>query len=469
MFLIKNVEELNDLFLRNSEMYLLLNEKDRKTFYDFTNTLNKFGNLKPLWSFLLLQENNYSIEITWRLHSQQIIDFAEFISRYKWDPDEIITTLLSLSESKDELHQIILTDLFISLLLLLSGEPNTHFNSHLRIIQQFLIHSSSLIMKNPDAWIYLKRVKCSPLCIKSTAKRMFKIMLKNMLATDLNYYLDVAYEEYRMYKTSESIYRMLEMMLDLLDENIIFSLIQNVIFEMPNKANWKMILSLITVFVKTKSQQSHKLKLKFEHLLNHTLSKSELNDEFTLCKATLLVFRHCCLDIGLWSEYRRWYSSYKPSVETAQNFYKLLTHLIPYDLPAALASHTNTQPTLTESCVAIQNTYVKVAREQLVKINKGQDTMGLFKDYDDTENRHEADVVKVLESYKKTGQVMRVVLEASVFRKTYFVNTFLKTLMDPHMQDDQIRCEFIEKLNDINKIPNSIYTKWKNESRSKYF
>lgn len=85
------------------------------------------------------------------------------------------------------------------------------------------------------------------------------------------------------------------------------------------------------------------------------------------------------------------------------------------------------------------------------------------------QNRHEADIVKVLESFKLTGQVMRVVLEASVFRNKYFVGTFLKTLMNIQSVDDQLRNSFIEKLNDINKIPKNMYRKWKQEQKSIYF
>lgn len=80
---------------------------------------------------------------------------------------------------------------------------------------------------------------------------------------------------------------------------------------------------------------------KLEDLFNQTLSESTSANNLSMCKATLLVFRHCCLEIGLWSEYSRWYSSYKPNVDTAKAFYSLLTELLPYDLPAAIAAHTN--------------------------------------------------------------------------------------------------------------------------------
>lgn len=67
-----------------------------------------------------------------------------------------------------------------------------------------------------------------------------------------------------------------------------------------------------------------------------------------MCKATLLIFRHCCLEIGLWSEYSRWYSSYKLNLDIAKVFYSLLTKLLPDDLPAALASHINTVITFSK-------------------------------------------------------------------------------------------------------------------------
>lgn len=64
---------------------------------------------------------------------------------------------------------------------------------------------------------------------------------------------------------------------------------------------------------------------------------------------------------------------------------------------------------------------------------------------------------------------MRVVLEAFVFRNKYFIDTFLKTLMDSKSVDDQLRNNFIEKLNSMNKIPKNVYAKWKQQKNSIYF
>lgn len=75
----------------------------------------------------------------------------------------------------------------------------------------------------------------------------------------------------------------------------------------------------------------------------------------------------------------------------------------------------------------------------------------------------------MLDSFKSTGQVMRVVLEAFVFRNKYFVDTFLKTLMNSQLVDDKLRNSFIEKLNSMNKIPKNMYLKWKEDQNSIYF
>lgn len=64
---------------------------------------------------------------------------------------------------------------------------------------------------------------------------------------------------------------------------------------------------------------------------------------------------------------------------------------------------------------------------------------------------------------------MRVVLEASVFRNKYFVGTFLKTLMNSQLVDDELQNNFIEKLNSLNKIPKNMYDKWKQKQNSIYF
>lgn len=68
-------------------------------------------------------------------------------------------------------------------------------------------------MTNHKAWIYLENLKHSPLLIKSTIHKIYKVMLKNLLMTSVDFHLDNAYEQYRLYKTHDSMYAMLKMVL----------------------------------------------------------------------------------------------------------------------------------------------------------------------------------------------------------------------------------------------------------------
>jgi len=83
------------------------------------------------------------------------------------------------------------------------------------------------------------------------------------------------------------------------------------------------------------------LSAKLEDQFTQALDRTTTATDFLMCKASLLIFRHCCLEIGLWAEYSRWYTSYKLNVNNTKVFYFLLIELLPVDLPAALAAHLN--------------------------------------------------------------------------------------------------------------------------------
>jgi len=102
MFIFNNAEELNELFIRNKDINILLNNEDRYTLNNLIKELseNNCSNLLQIflklqviififkhifltflktYFILFLQENNYSIEIIWHMHTKQIIDFSEFL------------------------------------------------------------------------------------------------------------------------------------------------------------------------------------------------------------------------------------------------------------------------------------------------------------------------------------------------------------------------------------------------------
>jgi len=110
MFVLNNAEELNKLFIRNKDMNMLLNEKDRSELLNMINELPEdhclnsiqtFLALQVKYSFLIIakclilffQENDYSIEIIWQLHTKQIIDFSEFVT---WSVEYLLIIFILL-------------------------------------------------------------------------------------------------------------------------------------------------------------------------------------------------------------------------------------------------------------------------------------------------------------------------------------------------------------------------------------
>jgi hypothetical protein len=71
-----------------------------------------------------------------------------------------------------------------------------------------------MILRKPETWVYLKNLQFSPFLIKSTIHKVFKVVLKNMLMADIDFHLDVAYEQYRLYKTPDPVHNMLLMVPD---------------------------------------------------------------------------------------------------------------------------------------------------------------------------------------------------------------------------------------------------------------
>lgn len=73
------------------------------------------------------------------------------------------------------------------------------------------LQSSSIVIKKPETWIYLRNLKSSPFLCKSIIQKIFSAILRNMLMTDVDFHLGIAYEQYRLYRTPDDVYNMLQL------------------------------------------------------------------------------------------------------------------------------------------------------------------------------------------------------------------------------------------------------------------
>lgn len=68
-----------------------------------------------------------------------------------------------------------------------------------------------------------------------------------------------------------------------------------------------------------------------------------------------------------------------------------------------------------------------------------------------------SDVAKVVAHFKQTKEVMKIVLEASVFRRRFYEEVFLAELLKDNNKEHG---ELIDKLYSLGKIPHGMYNRW---------
>lgn len=70
--------------------------------------------------------------------------------------------------------------------------------------------------------------------------------------------------------------------------------------------------------------------------------------------------------------------------------------------------------------------------------------------------------MKVISHFEETGELMRVLLDASLFRTSYFTGVFLPSLLTPCKRPSapDARHPFISKLHNAGKIPSAMFRKY---------
>lgn len=78
-----------------------------------------------------------------------------------------------------------------------------------------------------------------------------------------------------------------------------------------------------------------------------------------------------------------------------------------------------------------------------------------------------ADLRKIISHFVETGEVAKLLIEASVFRRQYFNNVFLPYLLGSESEDLEGKTKFIERLNKQGLIPSFRYVQWQKSLRNR--
>ncbi|XP_006923489.1 Fanconi anemia group A protein isoform X2 [Pteropus alecto] len=149
--------------------------------------------------------------------------------------------------------------------------------------------------------------------------------------------------------------------------------------------------------------------------------------------------------------------------------FKFLSDLVPFEAPHYLQVHILHPPLVPSKYRFLLTDYVSLARTRLADLKVSIENMGLYEDLsspgDIAEPHSQAsqDVEKAIAVFEHTGRIPAAVMEASIFRRPYYVSHFLPALLTPRMlpRVPDGRAAFVEALKRADKIPPSLYATYR--------
>ncbi|KAF4085682.1 hypothetical protein AMELA_G00097800 [Ameiurus melas] len=147
---------------------------------------------------------------------------------------------------------------------------------------------------------------------------------------------------------------------------------------------------------------------------------------------------------------------------------KFLSDLVPFDPPQYLKVHVMHPPYVPGKHRSLLQEFISLARTRLSDLKVSVEQMGMYEVVSGaaTEVQPECvaqqDVEKAVALFQNTGRISATVMEASIFRRPYFLSRFLPALLTPRVLPEKPdnRMAFIEALKKAEKIPAALYSSY---------
>uniref|UniRef100_A0A8C4T5N7 FA complementation group A n=1 Tax=Erpetoichthys calabaricus TaxID=27687 RepID=A0A8C4T5N7_ERPCA len=216
-------------------------------------------------------------------------------------------------------------------------------------------------------------------------------------------------------------------------------------------------------------------KPQFKELLSRLLKNAFENyDTESLITAFLLVRQASLEGPAVFNSYSDWFknsfgnaSSYHGNCKKSLVFLlKFLSDLVPFEPPQYLKVHVFYPPYVPAKYRSSLLEYITVAKTRLSDLKVSVEDMGLFEDPSAAEAptqvqcQAEKDVEKAIALFENSGRIPASVMEASIFRRPYYMSKFLPALLTPRLLPNKpdSKVSFIESLRKAEKIPANVYS-----------
>ncbi|XP_063510675.1 Fanconi anemia group A protein isoform X6 [Pongo pygmaeus] len=237
------------------------------------------------------------------------------------------------------------------------------------------------------------------------------------------------------------------------------------------EVHWQRVLSFVSALVVCFSEAQQLLEGWVAHLMAQAFESCQLDSMVT----AFLVVRQAALEgPSAFLSYADWFKAsfgstrgYHGCSKKALVFlFTFLSDLVPFESPRYLQVHILHPPLVPSKYRSLLTDYISLAKTRLADLKVSIENMGLYEDLssagDMTEPHSQAlqDVEKAVMVFEHTGKIPITVMEASIFRRPYYVSHFLPALLTPRVlpKIPDSRVAFIESLKRADKIPPSLYS-----------
>ncbi|XP_027472901.1 Fanconi anemia group A protein isoform X4 [Zalophus californianus] len=238
-----------------------------------------------------------------------------------------------------------------------------------------------------------------------------------------------------------------------------------------HEVNWRHVLSCVSTLVICLPEAQQLVKDWVARLLARAFESCDLDSMVT----AFLVVRQAALEgPSVFPPYSDWFQAsfgstrgfHSGSKKTLVFLFKFLSDLVPFEAPRYMQVHILHPPLVPSKYRSLLTDYVTLAKTRLADLKVSVENMGLYEDLssarDITEPHSQAhqDVEKAVAVFEHTGKVPVAVMEASIFRRPYYVSHFLPALLTPRVlpRTPDSRVALIESLRRADKIPLSLYS-----------
>ncbi|MGH0115761.1 UNVERIFIED_CONTAM: hypothetical protein FKN15_046946 [Acipenser sinensis] len=258
-----------------------------------------------------------------------------------------------------------------------------------------------------------------------------------------------------------------------------------------HEVNWQNVLSCVSTLLVCQIQAQQKFKDLLTHLLTSAFEVYELESMIT----AFLLARQASLEgPAVFISYSEWFkisfgnaSSYHGNSKKSHVFLlKFLSDLVPFEPPQYLKVHVLHPPYVPTKYRPLLLEYVSLAKTRLADLKVSIEEMGLYEDLSAVETaaqvsieemglyedlsavetaaqpqcQAEQDVEKAIVLFVNMGRIPASVMEASIFRRPYYMSRFLPALLSPRVLPDKpdSQMTFIESLKKADKIPANLYS-----------